>query len=188
LNNFAASDFQPFLLTGERVLWTGEPQQGIRFGAYDVFLIPFSLMWGGFAIFWNAAVWLSDGPIFFRLWGLPFLIVGLYLIFGRFFHDAAIRRRLQYAVTDRRVLTLRHARTLSLRSLDIARLPALELEQAGDDRGTIRFSSAEMGWGRNRGFQTWNPALGTAIQFAGIEHARSVYELIERQQKCVGQA
>src|SRR5689334_10419235 len=98
--------FRPYLLTGERLLWSGQPKQGIALSTRDTFLIPVSLIWGGFAIIWNAMVWL--GPFdtnsagepdwFFKLWGLPFLVIGLYLIAGRFFHDAHIRKKLLYGV------------------------------------------------------------------------------------------
>src|SRR6185369_2341404 len=109
--------FQPYLFTGERVLWTGQPRQGIALTAKDTFLIPFSLLWGGFAIFWNVGVWSFPGqgpPLAFRLFGVPFLVIGLYFIVGRFFHDAYVRKNMFYAVTDQRVLVLRGSKITSL--------------------------------------------------------------------------
>jgi hypothetical protein len=49
--------FQPYLLTGKRVVWTGPPKQGVALSGRDTFLIPFSFMWGGLAIVWNVGVW-----------------------------------------------------------------------------------------------------------------------------------
>jgi hypothetical protein len=136
--------FKTYLLPNERILWTGQPKQGLAFGARNALLIPFSLMWGGFAIFWNVGVWSfpdngENVDWFFRLWGLPFLIVGLYLIVGRFFHDAALRKRQFLAVTDQRVLILRRSSSAKITSLDIHRLPRLELSEHGDGTGTIAF-------------------------------------------------
>lgn len=179
--------FRPYLFNGERLLWTGQPKQGVALSARDTFLIPFSLMWGGFAIVWNAAVWLApfggsgdDPGWFFKLWGLPFLVIGLYLIAGRFFHDAHIRKQMFYAVTDQRVLTLRKSK---ITSLDIHRLPRLELSEHRDGTGTLTFETANFGpWGGGmNGFSWWVPSLGSAVQFFRIGNPRKVYELIRSQ-------
>ena len=181
--------FRSYLLSGERILWTGQPKQGIAASGRDVMLIPFSLMWGGFAIFWNVSVWSApeqgQGPdLFFRLWGLPFLVVGLYLIFGRFLHDAAARKRSYYAVTDQRILVLRGLISSNLRSLDIRRLPKLELSEHRDGTGTIEFEgdNSIFGSGRN-GFGYWTPALSSAVQFFRIEDPRRIFELVRNQEK-----
>lgn len=173
--------FQTYLLPGERIRWTGRPKQGITFGPRDTFLIPFSLLWGGFAIFWNAAVWFAPfantngGPDwFFRLWGLPFLIVGLYLIAGRFVHDAWLRKSLRYAVSDQRILTLR-GRKFS--SFDIDRLPRLDLSEHRDGTGTIDFAPGSLFSAMN-GMDWWLPALNRSGQFFRIDRPREVYRLI----------
>ena len=172
--------FQPYLLTGERLLWSGQPQQGLLLSSKDMFLIPFSLMWGGFAIFWNAMVWLlpTDGDsgdgagLFFKLWGLPFLAAGLYLIAGRFIHDAHIRKKLFYAVTNQRVLTLRGSKIISL---DIHRLPRLELSEHRDGTGTLAFeASATMSMGAMNGLNWWLPSIGASSQFFRIRDPRKV--------------
>lgn len=177
--------FQPFLLSGERVLWTGQPKQGLGLSAKDTFLIPFSLLWGGFAILWNAMVWLApfgttsgESPDwFFKLWGLPFLVIGIYLIAGRFFHDALIRKKLFYGVTSQRILILRHSK---LTSLDIHRLPRLELSEHRDGTGTLAFEASNMLLGMN-GLSWWLPAAGGITQFFRIANPRQVYELVRSQ-------
>lgn len=187
----SSQPFQSYLLAGERILWTGQPKQGLVFSGKDILLVPFSLMWGGIAIAWNAAAWFQafgggsgDGPDwFFRLWGLPFLVVGLYLIAGRFLHDASLRRGLHYAVTDQRVLVVRGAKFISL---DIRRLPRLDLAEYRDGSGTLAFEADHgmawgMSWGGTNGFGWWVPALASTTRFFRIRDARKVYELVRNQ-------
>ena len=106
----------------ERLLWAGRPLNGLRFRPADVFLIPFSLLWGGFAIFWEWSVFNSNAPFLFLLWGIPFVLVGLYFIVGRFVVDARQREKTCYGVTNERVIIVsgifsRKVKTLSLRTL-----------------------------------------------------------------------
>ena len=182
-----ASRFHPYLIGGERILWSGQPKPGLMLSARDAFLIPFSLLWGGMAIVWNIMVWLApfaaqsgdDVNWAFRLWGLPFLVLGLYFIAGRFFHDAHIRKTLFYAVTDRRVLVLRGSK---ITSLDIRRLPRLELSEHRDGTGTLAFEGChDMWWGGMYGFTWLLPSLSGATRFFRIRDARKVYELVSNQ-------
>src|SRR3989442_9848335 len=79
------------LMSGERLLWAGRPRQGVFARPFDVFLIPFGLFWCGLSIFWEAAAFSSHEPPLVRLSGLPFVLIGLYMVFGRFLLDARQR-------------------------------------------------------------------------------------------------
>ena len=44
------SPFSGRLLPGERVVWSGRPATGMLFTPRDLFLIPLSAVWLGFAV------------------------------------------------------------------------------------------------------------------------------------------
>src|SRR5690348_3638393 len=110
--SFAA--IQPELLSGETILWAAQPDPSSLFGREDIFLIPFSLLWGGFAIFWEAGVlglWGLGGAarapwVFGAIWGIPFVLVGQYFIWGRFLVARWMKQRTYYAVTNKRVMAV----------------------------------------------------------------------------------
>lgn len=181
------------LLPGERIIWSGQPQQGLLLTARDIFLIPFSLMWCGFAIVWtfmvasasvseaNAAAEVNGAAGFFILWGLMFVAVGLYFVAGRFVVDAWVRRGLHYAVTDQRILIARGAPFARFTVLSMAKLPEIDLNERGNGRGTIRFGQP-VATRSNRGTGALAVALDPTPQFLGIEDARRVFDLIQRAQ------
>ena len=108
--------FQQDLVHDEKILWSGQPEPSVDFIRADIFLIPFSLLWGGFAFFWFGAVIFSGlggagnttsaaAALMFYLVGMVFSIMGLYFIFGRFIYKRWKKRRTYYALTDRRAFS-----------------------------------------------------------------------------------
>src|SRR5579872_4968964 len=132
-------DLSDLLLTGERIVWSGAPGRGSLLTSADTLMIPFSLIWCGFAIFWEYSAVTQGGPFFFRLFGVPFVLVGLYLVAGRFLVDAWIRRGMQYAVTNRRILISRSGMFSKLIAVTLDALPEASLIERANGRGTIRF-------------------------------------------------
>jgi hypothetical protein len=169
---------------GERVLWTGRPQQGLLLRRGDWFGIPFSLLWCGFAVFWESQVLAGNAPWFFALWGIPFILIGVYLVLGRFVIDAWQRQRTVYAVTDRRALILGGLRTPSLKSLDIEGLTDIELRDEGAERGTLMLGLSPMNNASNFLGRGWPGAAAyMAPAFERIDDAAGVLRIIREARK-----
>lgn len=166
------------LSPGERLLWMGQPQRGLRLSSSDLFVVPFSLLWCGFALFWEKNVLDSNAPLVFRLWGIPFVLVGLHFVVGRFFWDAWRRSRTRYAVTDQRVIILSGGWRPQLKTVPLRSLPELSLTEEDHGRGTIAFGSATLPFGRF-GWSGW-PGMSEPMvpSFERIENVHAVHELI----------
>jgi hypothetical protein len=168
---------------GERQLWAGAPRRGLVLRASDALLIPFSLMWGGFAVFWEASVLRDGAPIFFALWGVPFVLMGIYITVGRFFVDAARRARTAYAVTNERiVIEVGGVGPFagSTKSLPLRTLSEVQLRERSDRVGTITFGPQPF---RAAAFGGSWPGGHQVPAFDLIPDARRVYDIIREAQR-----
>jgi len=183
---------QPELTSGESVLWAGQPDTSVIFHKEDAFLIPFSLFWGGFSLFWEAGVagyWGASakhvGPSYFMmLWGIPFVIIGQYFIWGRFFVAAWKKRRTHYAVTNRRVIVVQDGWSRRAVSAYLDRLPTLIKDNAPNGRGTLRFATGQPTLSRQGGWGVWDGmSVGDVPVFRDINDVHSVYRLVSDQRE-----
>jgi hypothetical protein len=174
-----SNDFRSRLLSGETVLWSGQPGQGVWLTGQDWLMIPFSLLWCGFAVFWEFGVVTTGAPGFFALWGGLFVLIGLYMVVGRFLFDAWCRRGMSYAVTNQRILISRSEPFGSFTAASLDRLPDATLTEQPSGRGTIRFGQPAARWGRG-GWMVWAPSLDSTPQFIAIDNARNVFDLIQQ--------
>ncbi len=173
------------LASGERLLWSGVPRQGIALNASDVFVVPLSLLWGGFAVFWEVTAFQSGAPLFFGLWGVPFVVMGLYITIGRFFYDSLRRRRTFYGLASDRVIVASGVISPHVKSLSLRTLTDVVLEENANGLGTIflgpqrsrssRFSAAGAGW----------PGKPLDTAFEMISDAKRIFELINEAQRAL---
>jgi hypothetical protein len=176
------------LQSSEKLLWIGQPAQGIRLRPSDLFLIPFTLMWAGFAVFWEWSVLHTGAPGWFALWGIPFVLVGAYIAVGRFFADALSRSRTCYALTTQRALVLSGLWTRDLKTLWLRNLPEVSLLEGPGDLGSIVFSSSQP-----QGMRVLNASWPGAARYRPpsfdlIEEPRRVYDLARNAQQAATEA
>lgn len=174
----------------ERLLWWDRPKRGFVLRNQDLMLIPFSLVWSGIAFtgFFSSisrvksitdleAVLAHSNPMFLLVTTI-FAFMGIYLVIGRFFHDAWRRSRQIYAVTDRRVMI---ASSSKFTSIDMENLGEIENKRSWGGTGSISFGSAgSMFSRRDSGAWSGKPAVPT---FEFIRDADRVFALIREQRR-----
>jgi hypothetical protein len=172
------------LLPGERVLWRGQPRKNVLFTRGDVFLVPFSLLWFGFAV--TALLsggFAADGGPMSLVFGSFFVLIGSYFAFGRFVYKGWRRGRTFYAVTDRRVIAATRGWRESVQAQFIDQIPTLNRSIRRNGVGTIRFGSGSgftQALYEDNGLEFMSPYGVSVPTFYDIDEARHVYDLVQR--------
>lgn len=167
-----SQEIRRLLQPGEALLWSGAPAPGIHLQGADWVLIVFSLVWCGFAGFWEYTALTIGAPGLMAVFGLLFLLLGLYMSFGRIFLRAGKLKRTYYGVTDRRVILLEDRRTTVL---PYSQIPVLEKQVKPSGIGTIYLSPAPVYYTRH-GYRQ-DPLSRTALM--NIPDAERVFRMIE---------
>ena len=186
--------FKGRLAPDEEVQWYAQPKASVLFDAQDIFLVPFSLVWGGFSLFWEGSV-IADllhgktksgngGDLReFAIFGVIFVLAGLYLMVGRFLGKRWLRRRTHYLITNKRAVSLVAVKTGRILSLDLGNLTEPSKSVRSDGSGTIRLARASP-WTRrndNTGLDVpmylWRWQKPPPV-FYDVPDADRVYELI----------
>jgi hypothetical protein len=172
---------RPLLGSDERLLWSGRPRQGIVFGRSDLFAIPFSLFFFGFSVFWIVgAATQTKGTSWFPLFGVPFVLIGLYMLVGRHLADSYYRSGLYYGLTDQRAILASTVFGRKVTSIDLKGLTGLKLEQSSPSIGTVQLAhpTTQANTYGEGGFSNWGQgAMGPTPCFFEIEDSKRVYDL-----------
>jgi hypothetical protein len=184
----ADKQLQQGLLEGEKLLWTGRAGTGVKFVLRDILLIPAGIIFFSVALFWESLV-LIGLPFFYKigfsLVGVPFIVLGFYLLIGRFWLDMKRRSKTFYGITPKRLIIklIRHRTVVEV--FNIETLSSMEIEERPDGSGTIkldadppRYSAWKTGYTPRK--------IVWAIEY--VQDIRSVYNLIVQQQEIINKA
>ncbi len=175
---------RPELARDERLLWSGVPQPGLRWRASDWFAVPFTLFWFYMVMFGTRhGVQAEQPPLYLTAEGMPFVLVGLYMLVGRFFVDWYQRTRTYYGLTDQRVIILNGLFSRQVKSLPLATLSDISLSERSNASGSISFGpvAAAVSW---FGRSSWSGMNNRQVPaFDMIEGVRKVYALIRETQQ-----
>jgi hypothetical protein len=175
-------ELQQYLESNEKLIWSGQPKKGIVFRTSDIFLIPFSILWCGFAIFWFTAALVSGASILFAMFGVPFVCVGLFFVFGRFIFDAKNRENTFYGLTDNRIIIRSGVFKKTIKSINLKTLSEIEYEERSDGSGTINFGPVNPFFMRSNNLNWFSGSRpNTSLEL--IQDVRKVYNKIREIQQ-----
>ncbi|GIF41513.1 hypothetical protein BC793_111126 [Actinoplanes xinjiangensis] len=179
---------ESYLLPGERVLWEGAPMRHRLFRRTDVLLLPFSVVWCGFAIVWLVRALRSDGAGLFPLFGVPFVIVGVYLVAGRFLVRALASRRTVYTVTDGRVVVRGGPTGARLTTAYLRDLPPPVIAERPDGSGSLAFGGFPgigdvFTGGAKRGWRGWSDEPSDTPILWEVPDVRRVRDCVAQAQR-----
>lgn len=167
------------LKDNEVVLWQAQPNLHKNLTKSDIFLIPFSIFWFGFCILWTILAF-SSFPVF-ALFGIPFLLIGVYLTFGRFYFKKYNKKHTYYALTNKRLLIIHKIRGERIFESTFNTLNGINYDADKHGCGTIHF-------GENRNYPFNNISTNNGMDFFNknlynyafydIDDAKNVYQLI----------
>lgn len=169
---------QQELEAGEILLWAGAPNPKRHLWT-NLPIVLFGIPWTAFSIFWVVMAFSMGGHapneptgfrIFFPLFGVPFILIGLGLLSTPYW---AYRNALNtaYAVTSKRLIILVNGKSRRVQSFLPADIGLLERSEKQDGSGDLIFSrktSSDGDGGRTT----------QSIGFMGIPDARRVEQIV----------
>ncbi len=131
--------------SGETVVWFGQPDPK-RFLLQSLPLFIFGIPWTAFAVFWVYAASGFDFPpdfskggfSFFPLFGLPFVLIGVWLLLSPVFHYVKAFKTL-YIVTNKTARIVTMGRTKQVETFTGEDLQQIQRKEKPDGSGDIIF-------------------------------------------------
>ncbi len=177
------AEVAPYLHSDETLLWVGQPYATRKFRPNPLVVI-FMLFWFGFAVFWTVTAAAAGG--FFAVFGIPFLLIGGYMLYTLFVGQKKQLSTTVYAVTDRRAIILyTDRRGTGCTEFLFSRLSNITMDEVDGTTGTIRFlpeapyNTPVYDSPRYRRSPSGDYELRTA--FLAIDSVQEVYRLISEQ-------
>lgn len=174
---------QSELIAGEQVLWSGRPER-VLFRKRDILEWPFGVFWLAFSIFWTFGASghfdnKSDkGSPWFALFGIPFVLIGLYLVPGKLFYRYWRRSRTYFAVTNKRVLVITNAPRKTCMSAYLESLAAITKSIGQSGIGTLRFGNPLPTYAQWWAFPWADESADGVPTFYDIRDAEMVFRLV----------
>ena len=96
--------FTSLIDSGEKILWTDQPRQGLFFTTQDFFLLPFSMFGCGMAYFLIITPTIIKASNAISIFGYFLMLISLYFFLFRFLVDSYHRTKTYYCLTDKKII------------------------------------------------------------------------------------
>ena len=164
--------FQNEMLKDEKILWSGQPKQGFFLTGGEILASLIGLIFFlGIGSFMEYTA-IQSFNIALIIFSLPFLLVGLYLVFGNTIYKNYQKKRTYYAVTNQRVLILINSFNKKVKSKLISQIPVLNKTVKKDGSGTIQFDNTGY---KDTGGDSYRIEV---FSFENIKDVDTVYRMI----------
>lgn len=167
-------------VASDELRWTGRPGGGILLRPADAYYIPFALMWCAFVTAMEISA-IRGGSAFMAVWGIPFALIGIQMLVGRFFWDSYRRSKTWYGLTTDSALIVRLGMRPSVQRIYLPALNSIRLNVKDDGSGTILFGDSTLArmWGGWPG----SSSSTEVPSFEAIADAQRVYDLCTSAQR-----
>ena len=175
------------LLPGERILWQGQPLRYPLFRVTDILLVPFSLVWCGIVVGGGLSALINGGSIASAACFLPFVLIGLYFVAGRFVVRAVISRRTRYTLTNTRILVHGGWSGGRLTAAYLRSLPPPVTTERSDGSGSLAFGgfpgvADAFVRGRRRAWNAWSGEPSDTPILREVPDVRRVRDFVAHAQ------
>lgn len=166
-----------YLLKDEKVFWIGKPEMKVIFDPKDRYHIPMTLLG-------NIIIVYSISHDFDLKWAIIWILIGFYLLMGRFIYKAFNKKATLYVVTNQRIIIINKLWGYFIEK-SIKSITHIEKEIRPNGIGTIRFGHTPSThlWYENTGLEVLvgpEKIYGTpAPTFFDIKDANMIYQLVK---------
>lgn len=180
-----AEKFRHKLNPDEKLIWIGQPQQGIMLRIGDVLIIPCSIVWVYFEFSSQSSVFTIGNihPIIVLLKILVVLLC-LYATVGRFFYDMLQRQKTYYALTNARAIIITELLIPRIKSIYFKKLTEINISTKANGKGIITFGPVNPIYNIFAGSGLPMRHVNTPLPyFEMIENVERVYQRIKELQR-----
>lgn len=171
-------EVNPYLDVNEDVVWCDKPAKKFVFTSADIFTTLFGAVWLSFSVFWVFSAYMStestDGTFnIFPLFGIPFVVVGLYLLLFRHIVSFAKRKNMVYALTNKRALIVHTGKRQYVQEYRYENISNIQMKCDDNDIGSIFFLTGEVRYNNGRSYSSTSGIFG-------IKDTKKVYKILSQ--------